>query len=202
VASGSVTVNVSGAPTLLITPPASPPGEGLPAAFTIAVTAAATNGSSVRDVTINWGDGTSQSLGVVTGNATVSHIYKTAGVYPINVSVTDSFGNVVSQSTSVTVIPVASPTIIITPSVPTNPQPTTTVTFTIQVTPPTGVGVRKTLVNYGQGQSTDDLGAVTGTVTVRHEYRNHAANESFTVTVAVDDTLGRTTTGSTTITIP
>ena len=199
-ASGSVTVNVSGAPTLLITPPATPPGEGLPATFTIAVTAATANGSVVRDVTVNWGDGTSQSLGVVTGNAIVSHIYRTAAVYQINVAVTDSFGNVVNQSTSVTVIPVALPTVNVTPSVPTTPSNPTNVTFTIQVTPPTGVNITKATIAYGDGV-VETLGGINGTITKTHQY-NHTPGQSFNVEVRVEDTLGRTTTGTTTISIP
>jgi len=73
---GSVIVNVSSAPGLVITPPTTPPGEGLPAAFTIAVTAATANGSAVRDVTVDWGDGSTQSLGVVTGGSDCSLVHQ------------------------------------------------------------------------------------------------------------------------------
>jgi len=197
---GSVIVNVSSAPGLVITPPTTPPGEGLPAAFTIAVTAAAANGSAVRDVTVDWGDGSTQSLGVVTGNAVVSHIFTVARTYQVVVRVTDTFGNVISQSTSVTVIPVATPTINITPSVPTTPSNPTTVSFTIQVTPPTGVNITKASIAYGDG-GVDTLGGVNGTIVKTHPY-THTPGQSFNVTVAVEDTLGRTTTGTTTITIP
>jgi adhesin/invasin len=200
VASGSVQVNVSGAPSLLITPPATPPGEGLPATFTIAVTAAAANGSAVRDVTVDWGDGTTQSLGVVTGNATVSHIYRTAGPYRIVVTATDSFGNVVNQSTSVTVIPVALPTVNITPNVPPTPSNPTNVTFTLQVTPPTGVNIKNATIDYGDGIK-ETLGGVNGTITKQHQY-SHNPGQSFTITMTVEDTLGRLTTGTTTIIIP
>lgn len=199
-AQGTVTVNVSSAPGLVITPPTTPPGEGLPAAFTIAVTAATANGSAVRDVTVDWGDGSTQSLGVVTGNAVVSHIFTVARTYQVVVRVTDTFGNVISQSTSVTVIPVATPTINITPSVPTTPSNPTTVSFTIQVTPPTGVNITKASIAYGDG-GVDTLGGVNGTIVKTHPY-THTPGQSFNVTVAVEDTLGRTTTGTTTITIP
>ena len=64
-ASGSVTVNVTRPPTLVITAPATAPSAGLPASFTFAVTAATTNGSAIRDVTVNWGDGQSQDLGAI-----------------------------------------------------------------------------------------------------------------------------------------
>ena len=97
-ASGTVTVGVASAPTLVITPPTTPPSAGLPATFTFAVTAAATNGSAVRDLTVNWGDGQIQDLGAVTGTATVSHAYRSAGTYTITATVTDAQGNVVSVS--------------------------------------------------------------------------------------------------------
>ena len=72
--SGTVTVGINAAPTLVITPPASPTA-GLPASFTFAVTAAATNGTAIRDVTVSWGDGDTQDLGAVTGSAVVAHTY-------------------------------------------------------------------------------------------------------------------------------
>jgi hypothetical protein len=196
-----VIVNVSSAPGLAITPPTTPPGEGLPASFTVAVTAATTNGSAVRDVNVNWGDGSSQSLGVVTGNAVVSHIFATAGTYRITATATDTFGNTVSTSTSVTVIPVALPTINITPSVPSQPNTSTTVTFTIQVTAPAGVNIKNAIINYGDFQSAT-LGGVNGTIVNTHTYVNHSPNQTFTVSVTVEDTLGRFTTGTTTIVVP
>ena len=199
-AQGTVTVNVSSAPGLVITPPATPPGEGLPANFTIAVTAATANGSAVRDVTVDWGDGSTQSLGVVTGNAVVSHIFAIARTYQVVVRVTDTFGNVISQSTSVTVIPVALPTVNITPSVPTTPSNPTNVTFNIQVTPPTGVNIRNGVIDYGDGIR-ETLGGINGTIIKQHQY-THTPGQSFTIALTVEDTLGRFTTGTTTIIIP
>src|SRR5262245_2444088 len=57
-ASGSVTVTVAGAPTLTITPPTTALNAGVPASFTFAVTPATTNPSPIRNVSVNWGDGT------------------------------------------------------------------------------------------------------------------------------------------------
>ena len=110
-ASGSVTVTISAVPTLVITPPATPPSAGLPAAFTFAVTVPAQNGSAVREVTVDWGDGDRQNLGAVTGNAVVSHVYDNAGTYAVTGTVTDASGNTSTVSTSVTVIPVPAPTV-------------------------------------------------------------------------------------------
>jgi len=106
-------------------------------------------------------------------------------------------------STSVTVIPVAPPTIIITPSVPSTCATSSTpcnVTFTIQVTVPTGVTVQNATINYGDGFS-QSLGGLTGTATVQHPYAAHAGNETVTVTV-VDSAHANPTTAQTVVNIP
>ena len=202
-ASGTVTVTVNAAPTLAITPPTSA-SAGLPASFTFAVTAAAANGSAVRDLTVKWGDGGSQSLGAVTGNAVVSHTYQTTGSYAVTATLLDSSGNSTTVSTAVNVLPVASPTIIITPSVPSSCTGggTCTVSFQIQVTPPTGVGIVGANVAFGTQAVPAEagLGGLTGSATVQAQYPAHAGAQ--TVTVTVTDTLNRTTAGFTTISIP
>jgi len=75
------------------------------------------------------------------------------------------------------------------------------VTFTIQVTPPTGVGIRNVRIEYGDGKF-DTLGGVNGTITKQHTYSNHLPSQDFPVSVTVEDTLGRFTTGTTVITVP
>ena len=198
-ASGSVAISIAAAPTLVITPPTTPPSAGLPASFTFAITVAATNGSAVKAVTVDWGDGNSQELGAVTGNAVVAHVYANAGSYAVKAAVTDASGNTVSVSTVVTVITAASPTIIITPTVPTTHGTSgTVVSFQVQVTVPTGIGVTSVTINFGD-QVTSSLGGLNGTATIQHTY---AAAGPETITVTVIDTLNRTTTGQTSISVP
>jgi len=60
---------VAAAPSLVITPPSTPATSGLPASFNFVVTPATTNPSAIRDLTVNWGDGSTQDLGAVTGTA-------------------------------------------------------------------------------------------------------------------------------------
>lgn len=203
-ASGSVTVTVTAVPTLVITPPTTPPSAGLPAAFTFAVTVPAQNSCAVRSVTVNWGDGDSQDLGAITGNAVISHVYPEAmatRTYTVSGTVSDACGNTSTVSTSVSVIPVASPTIIITPSVPANPSPTVRVTFQIQVTPPTGVIITSAQISFVAGGPAQTLGGLTGTTTVTHDYGPTEKGPQ-TVTVTVRDSLDRATSAQTTINVP
>jgi PKD repeat protein len=190
-----VTVTIAAAPTLVITPPATPPSAGLPATFTFAVTVAATNGSAIRELTVDWGDGKHQSLGAVTGNAIVSHVYKEAGTYLVTGTVTDASGNSSRVSTAVTVIPVPRPTIIITSS-PVPAVVNTQTTITIQVTVPAGIGVTDTVIDFGDTTSAD-LGGATS-ASQPHVYTTTGV---FTVTVTVTDTTGQVTIGTTVISV-
>ena len=191
-ASGSVTVNISSAPTLVITPPTTPPSAGLQANFTFAVTAATANGSSVRDVMVSWGDGQTQDLGALIGTAIVSHVYRVAGVYAINASLTDSFGNVVPTSTTVTVNPKPQPTVSIALANPgTTPTAGTDTAFTASVAPAasTGTVIQDATINYGDGNSTD-LGPVTGgsaSFTLHHVYQ---AGGTYNVVLSATDSNG------------
>jgi hypothetical protein len=195
-ASGSVTVVVTNAPTLVITPPTNPPSVGIPAAFTFAVTAASSNGSAVRDLTVAWGDGATQDLGAVTGNAVVSHVYTRVGTFVVTGTVTDAAGNRSTVSTSTTVIPVARPTVLVTPT-PTTVIAPGTINFTIQITAPAGIGIISTTIDFGDGRPPADLGGATS-ATVPHNYTT-AGN--FLVTVTVTDTAGNVTTGTTSVSV-
>jgi PKD repeat protein len=194
-ASGTVTVGVAASPALVITSPTTPPSVGLPATFTFAVTAATANGSAVRDLTVNWGDGTTQDLGQVSGTASATHVYRNSGTYVITATVLDASGNTTTVSTSTTVIPVPRPTIIITPS-PVPGKVNTQTNLQVQVTLPSGISVQDLTINFGDGQSAD-LGGAT-TANVPHVY---TTTGTFTVTVTVLDTTGQTTTGTTSVSI-
>ena len=178
---------------LTITPPSTPPSAGLPATFTFAL-GTLPPGDFVKDVVVDWGDGKTQSLGAISATTTVSHVYTTADSYTVRATLSDTAGNTTTVSTSVTVVATSNPTIIITPTVPTGSK---LVTFQIQVTAPSGVGILEAVIDFGDGQ-TQSLGGLSGSVTVSHLY---AVARQYTVTVTVKDTLNRTTTGSTSVTV-
>ena len=196
-ASGSVTIVVTNAPSLVITPPTNPPSVGLPAAFTFAVTAATSNGSAVRDLTVDWGDGQTQSLGAVTGNAVVSHIYNRTGTFVVAGTVTDATGNRQTVSTAVSVISPPTPTVIVTPS-PQSAPGGSTITFTIDIRAPSGISIQDVTINWGDGQ-TQSLGGASGTITVTHPYGPGV--RTYPVIVTVTDSTGTKTSGSTIVSI-
>jgi adhesin/invasin len=196
-ASGTVTVNVAGSPTLTITLPATTPSAGLPASFTFAVTVPATNGSAIRNVTVGWGDGQTQDLGVVTGSTSVSHTYQTDGSFLIVGTVTDSFGTVVKNSTTVAVNPKPQPAVSIVATT-TNPTAGTDMVFTASVAPVAGNGtvIRSVSVDFGDGTTTP-LGGITGTsIALHHVYQTGG---TYTVTLTAVDSNGGVGPASTTV---
>jgi hypothetical protein len=195
--SASVTINVAGAPTLVITLPTTAPSAGLPATYTFAVTAATTNGAAIRDVTVDWGDGSIQDLGAVTGSAVVSHTYRAAGAYTIRATVTDANGYSVPVVSSVTVLPTTIPITLTPPT--TQPGAGVPTTFTIAPgTLPTGDAIRNVHIDWGDGSSAQDLGSITGSTPVTHVF---AVAGTYTVTATITDTAGNTNTVSTTVTV-
>jgi hypothetical protein len=195
-ASGTITVNVSSAPTLVITPPTTAPTVGLGALFTFVATAATTNGSAIRNVSVNWGDGQTQDLGALTGTAAVSHTYRTAGTFTITATIVDGFGNNSVVSTAVTVNP-STLSLTITPPT-TLPSAGLPATFTIGVgTLPAGDAVRNIHLDWGDGTA-NDLGAISANTSVTHVYK---AAGNYSVTGTLTATSGNVITNSTTITV-
>jgi PKD repeat protein len=197
--STGIVVNATVLP-ITITAPTTPPNEGLPATFTIAI-GTLPAGDAVKSVVVDWGDGESQDLGAISGSTTIQHTYKAAGPYRVTAVLNDIAGNTSTVSSSVTVVGTASPTIVITPSVPTTSTPIVHVTFQIQVTPPTGVTITSAKIDFGDDKGATTLGGLTGTATVSNDY-DSAHKGSRVVKVTVTDSLGRTTEGSTIITVP
>jgi hypothetical protein len=196
----SVAITLTSAPIVSITVPGSPPSAGLPSTYGVKVTPATTGSTgtggststiAIREVVISWGDGSSQSLGAVSGDQSVAHVYGRADTYTIVVTATDVAGGVGRVSTSVSVIPVPQPTVLVTPSLQ-SPRVNELVNFSINVTVPAGIGVQNTTINFGTGEETRQLGGATS-VSVPKSYATPGAR---TVTVSVLDTIGRTTIGT------
>src|SRR5262249_50493988 len=148
-------------------------------------------GDFIRDVQINWGDGSAvQDIGAISGSTPLTHVFATAGNYLVTASISDTAGNNSSVSAPGTIIATSLPTVIVTAtSVPTVHAATMNVTFQIQITPPTGVGIQSVTVDWGDNGAggtpgagdNQSLGSLTGTQSIIHSYR---AAGTFTVIVS------------------
>jgi len=181
---GDVTVSVVNAPNVTVTGPATATA-GLPANFTITPTVPA-GGAPIRDVVVNWGDGSApRNLGPITGPTTVSHTFDRSDSYTVTATATDQTGQQGTGSFSVNVSRVL-PTVGIT-----CPQGTQVVgvpgAFT--VTPPANppFPIQNVTVDLGDGD-TRNLGQITGPAGFTKAY---ASEGGFTATATVTDTSGQ-----------
>jgi len=168
-----------------------PPPPSLAASFTaslsnpvveqtISFTGSASGGTSPYSYAWNFGDSSTGS------GSPVSHVYQTAGVYTVVLTVTDTAGHVASASNTVTVTSPLSASFTYSPS---NPAPLTNVQFTATTTGGTGP----------YGYSWDFGDGTTGTgASASHLY---LLPGTYTVTLTVVDANGLTTTASTTVTV-
>lgn len=165
---------------LTVTPPATAPLAG--AVTTISVAPVGTN-AVVRNVVVDFGDGSSTPLGTITAATTVPHAYQSSGTYSVRATGIDANGEAVSGSTSVIVLPSAPVNVNLTAS----PNPATAgaqVTLTAVVTP-ANTPVERYVWSFGDGTPAI---STSGNVT-SHGF---AAIGTYTVTVTVTTTDGTT----------
>jgi len=108
----NVIVDLNPRTGLVITAPTNQIAAGQPASFTFAVATTA----NIREVVVNWGDGSSQSLGAISGTATASHTYTESGTYTVRATATDTSGFAESVASTITVLPAQPPSVAVTPS--------------------------------------------------------------------------------------
>jgi hypothetical protein len=97
--SGTVAVTIRPRTTVSLTPPASVT-VSVPASFTIGVGA----NTVITDVVIDFGDGTSRSLGALSSNTSVQHLFGFAGATTVRVTATDTDGIRTTVSTDIIVV--------------------------------------------------------------------------------------------------
>nr|MBA3948482.1 Ig-like domain-containing protein [Acidobacteriota bacterium] len=125
----SVTVTPAARSGLTITAPAT-----ITASSTATFTVAVTSGANVSNVRINWGDGTANDLGAVSGSQSAQHTYGAGGSYTVTASATMTDGT--TEPSVSTPISVAEFQVGIS-STNANPPPNTATTFTATTTPNT-----------------------------------------------------------------
>ncbi len=186
--SASTVVQVERAPAISVVITASPtsPVVDQPVTFMVTVTPPA-HGPAVRGATIDFGDGTRESLGALTGAVNITHLYRTPGSRVVTVVVEDATGrrHVGSVGIAVSAPPMVGVTVTVSPTSPVVDQP---VTFTVTVTPPAhGPAVDEVVIDFDDGDK-ESLGALAGSRTVAHVYKRAG---SYVVEVTSQDTAGR-----------
>ena len=107
VTSSALVVTVTVRPTVSIAVAANAtPAVGVVTPFTIGVTPATSGGLPIQSVTIDYGDGSSDELGGVSGTAIpVQHVYDDDGSHTVTVTAQDSAGVPATASTVIFVQP-------------------------------------------------------------------------------------------------
>ena len=175
--------------TITVTSP--PPPPSLTASFTeslsnsvvgqtVSFTGSASGGTAPYNYAWNFGDSSTGS------GSSASHVYQTAGVYTVVLTVTDAAGHVVSATNTVTVTLPLSASFTYSPS---NPAPLTNIQFTATATG----GTAPYNYSWDFGDGTTGTGAA-----ATHSY---LLPGTYTVTLTVVDANGLTTTASTTVTV-
>ena len=149
-ATKDVTVTVTSAPTVTVTAPDTGTVD-TPVAITVAVTSGtSTAPRQVQSLTVDFGDGTSETRTNVTGSVAFTHIYNQARGYTITATAVDVSGNTGIASDAI-VINRAIPSVTLTPSDST-PQVNQSIGFTIAATPGTGGPPIESLVAFINGE--------------------------------------------------
>ena len=132
----TVTVRVNPLPTVSISAQGTTFQAGTPIIFTISAQPGTNSTAQIREVVVNFDDGTVRNLGAVSGTSlTVQHQYDEGDTYTVTVRVTDTLGTVVSAATVIVVTAQAPLNVTISKT----SQPSggnTNYTLTATVTPP------------------------------------------------------------------
>jgi hypothetical protein len=139
VAGKTATVNINLNPRtgITISGPTTSISAGLPVTFTVGVGTAA----NIRDVTVNFGDGSIARLGAISGSTPVQHTFTEEGTYRVSAIATEASGFTEEVATVVTILPQQPPNVIVTAS-NNNPRVGEVVIFTATVQGATSAIVR------------------------------------------------------------
>ena len=139
---------------------------------------------------VNYGDGTSDDLGAVTGTVTVQHIYDDEGSYTPTATATDTTGASTSASTVIVVQP-----IIVSITATQDSTVPKRFHFTANVSPST-TSVASYTWTFGDGTT-----QTTSSNTTSHTY-SASTSGARTVRVTVRTSTNKTASGSTTVQVP
>jgi hypothetical protein len=189
----TVTVKVNPLLTVSIAGPDGTNAAGTPITFTLNVQVPTTSTAQVREVVINFGDGTSVNLGAVSGQTKVQHRYDEDGTFTVSARVTDTLGSVVTAATAIVIEPKPPLSVTVTYNKATSGQ-TTLVTFQATVSPSTTTVVQY-LWNFGDNTPNQ----ATTSNQVVHPY---TVAGSYQVNVQVTTSTGDQSVGQTVVVVP
>jgi adhesin/invasin len=125
----TVIVDLNPRTGISITPPTGQVSAQQAAVFTVNVA----SGANIRNVSINWGDGTTTNLGAISASTAVQHTYDADGTFTVTATATDASGFSESTSTVIRVQPAQPPGVTLIAS-NSNPRVGQIITFTATVT--------------------------------------------------------------------
>jgi hypothetical protein len=191
----TVTITAQSTTLALAVTPAAPTVGQL---VSLAITPTIATGGAAPRVTVNWGDGTIEDVGFVSAARTVTHVYNSAGTFPVTATATTN-GDATTTTTSVIVT--ERPAVAVNVSfAPATPAANGTVTLTANVTGAEAASV----LRYEWVVSNADTGAVLQTQTTTGNQLSiiAAGNTSYIVRATAVTNDGRTGTGVTQFRVP
>lgn len=192
-AAASVTVEASASPTATIAVSSTAPSTNQATNFTVVVepgtgsTGTNVAGAAIASATINFGDGTIQSLGSLTttsSGVTIAHTYTTAKTYVVTLTVTDVNGQTIQVSTPVTVSDPAAFSVTVT--LPSSPAHGATASFSATASLPSGVSAQSYKWTFTNSSGTV-IDTITNTGNSVSEVFPSAGTYTVTVTVTGSD---------------
>lgn len=189
---GQLTINATSVPSTSISFQPTSPLVGIPVTFTVTPAAGGTTSNPIRNVTIDFGDGSSHSFGAISGAATVTHTYSRADTYVVTATTTDTAGLTNENRTNITV---QSAIVGVSVTGPATGDAGTSVTFQVAVSNTNNIPIASVRLDFGDGQSTTLPG--TGG-SANHAY---AQPGDYTVRATATAQNGQTFTGTHVITI-
>ena len=175
----SLSIPVRVGPTVIISTPSVNLLPGVPATFSVTVTAGT---SAVRTASIDFGDGGGQALST-SGASTATHTYHSSGTYVVTASATDAAGETTKATGSVTV-----QNVVVTVTLTASPSTATTATvveFTASATTsPAGATIERYEWDFGDGNTRTTSGGATS-----HLYQS-GGGRRYLVTVRAVTTTG------------
>lgn len=173
-------------PTITIMASATTGSVGVPISFT--VTPASNPTQPITNVAVDFGDGTTRDLGVISSATTVTKIYNADGTFTVTATVTDQSGQRGNASTQVAIGRAAPPTI--TTFAQTAGTGAANKSFNIVVSAATGLSIRSVVVTASSGASGPVYsGSGSGT------FATSTVAAGAILTATVTDSAGNTSTG-------